>query len=168
ETAIAARASERHDLARGHEALLDAAGSPDRLQPEVQRESERRGIAETAGHRDGVSAERVAALGAVRPVQRHRQAGLQPYAQRAVRLAEGGEGLLEERDPVVVGADPLASDAAEGDRGTAEHAGAAETPADGGSVGEGLARRVRLTGAPLGLAQRQQQLAAQPRVALRL
>src|SRR5262249_58979251 len=82
EAAITARARERHDLARGHEALLDAAGSPDRLQPEVQREGERRGIAEAAGHRDGVSAERVAALGAVRPVQRHRQASLPPYAHQ--------------------------------------------------------------------------------------
>src|SRR5262249_40965907 len=165
---VATRAGERHDLTRGGEPLFDANRTPERLQADVQRERERGVITEAPRPGHGIAAEGVAALGPVGPVEGHRQARLQPHAQRAVLVAASGERLLEKRDPVVVGADPRASDPAEAERCAAERGWAPEAAADGGGVPERLARRVRLTRAPLRLAQGEQQLDAKPEIALRI
>src|SRR5262249_57926923 len=111
---------------------------------------------------DGLAAQRVAALGTVGPVERHGEAGPESHAQRAVLLAGCRERLLQERDPVVVGADPLAPDATEPERSAAEGLGRAEAAADRGRVRERLTRPVRPAGAPLGPAEREQQRTAPP------
>src|SRR5262249_54938323 len=56
----------------------------------------------------------------------------------------------------------------EAERCAAERGWAPEAAADGGGVPERLARRVRLTRAPLRLAQGEQQLDAKPEIALRI
>src|SRR5262249_59644316 len=113
-------------------------------------------------------AERVPALAAVGPVERHGETRLHARAQRAAASAEGDECLLEQSDPVVVDADALSTDASEAERGAREHLGGRQPPRQRRGVRERLACSVGLPRPSLGVAEREQELAPEREVAVRI
>ena len=88
ELAVVALLGERHHLGRGGEPLLDVVGARERGDPAAEGVGERRDVAESARHGDGLVAERALPGLRSRPIERDREPAQESGAQHAVGVVE--------------------------------------------------------------------------------
>ena len=149
--------------------LVGVLGVPDSRVEPVQGEGEGGWVTQPAGHRHGLLAERGDAFRRAAVAQRAGEPGEQLDAKDAVLRGEGGEGVLEQWDELVVlaGAHPDEASAVP-DGGSGKQVGAPQPSRHDRGRRERLLGDHHLTAAGLSFSQCQQELAPSRLVRLRL
>ena len=161
EPLVAGLLGQREQVVGRRQALLHVLRSPQRPVARHQREAEPAGVVGLAGDVDGLAAQLGAALELLGEAQLHRQPGEQARPQRRVGLADRRQRLLDQPH------DRLVDDAAGhlarlpvAERGERQQRRRAERARRVGGLAERAAGGDRVAGLGLGVAAREQQLAA--------